>query len=105
MTKKHIYVIVVVGGKKNGTVARTNKSIVAAYSIIKKEIKYKMKFSLTQAGIYVSVIGFLVQMFKLNIASEEITQLVTSVITLVGLGVAWYGRYRKGDITVLGIKK
>ena len=62
------------------------------------------KISLTQVGVYVSIIGFAVQFFKLNIGSEEITQAVTAVITLVGLGTAWYGRYRRGDLTIAGFK-
>ena len=62
-------------------------------------------FSLTQAGVYVSLLGFLAKAFGLNIGTEELTSLVEAVLTIVGLGMAWYGRYRKGDLTVLGSKK
>ena len=64
-----------------------------------------MKFSLTQAGVYISVLGFLVQLLKLNIATEEVTQFVTAVVTLVGLGMAWYGRARQGDLYLGTFKK
>lgn len=64
-----------------------------------------MTFSLTQSGVYVSLLGFLVKILGLNIGTEELTSLVEAVLTIVGLGMAWYGRYRRGDLTALGSRK
>lgn len=61
--------------------------------------------SLTQSGVYVSLLGFLVKAFNLDIGNEELTSLVEAVLTIVGLAMAWYGRYRKGDLTVVGSRK
>ena len=61
--------------------------------------------SLTQAGVYVTFITFVLGLFKMNISNEEITQVVEAILTLIGLGMAFYGRYRRGDITVVGTRK
>ena len=64
-----------------------------------------MNFSLTQAGVYITLLGFLVKILGLNIGTEELTSLVNAVLTVVGLGMAWWGRFRQGDLTVVGNKK
>lgn len=61
-----------------------------------------MNFSITQAGVYASMIGLVLSFFKVNIGTEELTQFITAILTVGGLVTAWYGRYRKGDLTVLG---
>lgn len=62
-------------------------------------------FSLTQAGNYVALISFVLGLFKVNIATEEISSFIQAAGVLVGLAVSWYGRYRKGDLTVVGSRK
>lgn len=64
-----------------------------------------MNFSLAQAGVYVTILSFIFQVFKINIATEEVTSFVEAALTIVGLAMAWYGRYRKGDLTKLGFRK
>lgn len=61
--------------------------------------------SLTQAGVYVNVIVLLLQIFNVNIAPEEVQKFAEAILVVVGLGMAWYGRYRKGDLTKLGFRK
>jgi len=62
-------------------------------------------FSLTQAGVYAAAIGALLNIFNVNIATEEVQSLIEAIFTIGGLIIAWYGRYRKGDITVLGLRR
>ena len=64
-----------------------------------------MNFSLTQGGNYVVLLGFILQLLKVNIATEELTQFVNAALILGGLIVSWIGRYRKGDLTILGTRK
>ena len=62
-------------------------------------------FSLTQTGNYVALIGFFLGLFKVNIATEEIGKFVEAAMILIGLIVSWVGRYRQGDLTLLGFRK
>lgn len=61
--------------------------------------------SVTQLGNYVALIAFLLNLFKVNISTEEVSRAVEAGAVLVGLCVSWYGRYRMGDLTKLGIRK
>jgi hypothetical protein len=61
--------------------------------------------SVTQIGNYVAVISFLLQLFHVNIGSEEVSKAAEAIATIIGLGVSWYGRYRIGDLTVGGFRK
>lgn len=63
-----------------------------------------MNFSLTQTGNYVALISFILGLFSVNIATEEISSFVESAAVIIGLAISWYGRYRKGDLTALGNK-
>lgn len=65
-------------------------------------------FSLTQAGNIGVLVGFIVLLLKyfgIAIAEEEIMNLFSAIITIVGLGTSWYGRYRRGDLQITGIRK
>ena len=61
--------------------------------------------SLTYSGLYISLLGFLAQAFKLPISNEEITQIVTGALQVIGIIVAAFGRYRAGGVTVGGFRK
>jgi hypothetical protein len=64
-------------------------------------------YSLTQAGNYSTLISLIVLFapkFGVNISESDVTVLVTSVIALVGVLTSIYGRYRQGDVTILGVK-
>ena len=60
--------------------------------------------SLTIAGLIVAVLGRIAQSlgYNLNVSQESLVQAVTVFVQLAGLFIAWYGRYRKGDISLLG---
>jgi len=71
----------------------------------REEINKNMKLSLTQAGVYVTILGFILNLLNINIGTEELTAFVQAILQIVGLVMAWYGRYRIGDLTVGGFKK
>lgn len=66
-------------------------------------------FSLTQAGNYGQFISMMLIMTGMN--KEEAESGSAALVTAFGVGCyliswvsAWYGRYRQGDVTVLGLK-
>lgn len=60
-----------------------------------------MSYSVTYIGLIVTALSLV---FK-DISPEALNTTVTTIVTIIGLIVAWYGRYRQGDITILGFKK
>ena len=64
-----------------------------------------MNYSLTYVGIIVSVIGYILDQLGVPIDKEQLKNTVAFLLTLVGSLVALYGRFRKGDISVLGVKE
>jgi len=62
-----------------------------------------MKFSLTQGGILVAVIGTLL----VNVGFSEAcsNEIIANIPLIIGGITAWIGRYRQGDITLAGFKK
>lgn len=63
--------------------------------------------SLTQAGNYTAVIAFLVLIanhFGLAVTESDVTVIVLGVVAVVGQCVSIYGRYRQGDVNILGMK-
>lgn len=62
-----------------------------------------MKYSLTQSGILVAVIGTVL----VNVGFSETcsSELIAVLPSLIGGVVAWYGRYRHKDVTLAGFKK
>ena len=61
--------------------------------------------SLAQTGNYVAIIGFILSLFKINIATEEVSRFVEAAAVIVGLAISWYGRYRIGDLKISGARK
>lgn len=55
-------------------------------------------FSLTIIGLLAVILS---QVFDAQIAND----LAADLVTLVGILVAWYGRWRKGDLTWYGARK
>jgi Co/Zn/Cd efflux system component len=61
-------------------------------------------YSTTQAGnigVIVGLIVMILQHWNINIASDEVAQIVVAV----GVIVSWVGRYKKGDLTLSGVRK
>lgn len=55
--------------------------------------------SLTLQGVLVIVLGFVID------NAEIANALATDIVMVVGIVLAWYGRYRQGDIDPLGFRK
>jgi hypothetical protein len=62
-----------------------------------------MKYSLTQGGILVAVVGTLLVQWGFSESCSN--ELITNIPLIVGSIVAWVGRVRKGDVNVFGFKK
>jgi len=62
-------------------------------------------YSLAYIGIIVTLASFLAKMLELNIAPGNIETTVLTILAFIGAIIAFYGRYRKGDITPLGVRK
>lgn len=63
------------------------------------------EFSLTQRGNYKVIAGFLVilaQSLGVDIPEGEVVQLLSGITVAIGVIQSWYGRYRIGDINILG---
>lgn len=59
--------------------------------------------SITIIGLIITILGFLAKWFHWNLpGDEELQAFLTAVVSLGGIVVAWYGRVRKGDITIFG---
>lgn len=64
---------------------------------------YMKNYSVTFAGLAVIILGML---GVTDIALEnEITTVIDYVIQIIGIAVAWYGRYKAGGVNVLGFRK
>jgi len=64
--------------------------------------------STTQTTNYTAIVGVIVLIlnhFKINIGSDEIMSLIGGTLAVVGIISNWYHRYKKGDLTVAGIRK
>lgn len=67
-----------------------------------------MNLSLTQAGNYTAFIPVLIlvlNMFGITVTESEMAQIITGAVAIGGLLVSIYGRYRQGDVSVLGVKE
>ena len=66
-----------------------------------------MGYSLTQFGNLVKLISAVLVFVGFTITPEQQQALVVVaglVGELIGFGMSWYGRYRKGDVHILGFK-
>lgn len=62
-------------------------------------------FSMTQSGNIVAAIMFFVNILQINVSGSEVESIVTAIMGITGVLVSWYGRYRKGDLTLAGFHK
>ena len=65
----------------------------------------KFNFSVTYIGIIVMILGKLAEMLGLDIGTEQLNTVVVVAVEFTGALIAFYGRWRKGGITPLGVKK
>jgi hypothetical protein len=61
--------------------------------------------SITISGLIVALLSWLVGQSGETIPSEQLVSFVDTFGILIGAVLAWYGRWRKGDITVFGARK
>lgn len=64
-------------------------------------------FSVTQIGNYTAIAGFLaliLDKYGVNISQADALTILLGIITIGGQIISVYGRYRHGDVNVLGIK-
>lgn len=61
--------------------------------------------SLTIKGLIVVIFGLIFKYLEVELPIDNLKIFVEVLLTLGGALIAWYGRYRKGDITVLGSRK
>lgn len=68
-----------------------------------------MKYSVTQAGHIVQLISAVIVILGGKALTPEESNAVVVVIGMiagaVGWVIAWWGRYRNGDITIAGVRK
>lgn len=65
-------------------------------------------FSTTQASNITAIVGLLVLIlghFHIIVDSEQITLLIGSIITAIGIIVNFIHRYQKGGVTAIGARK
>jgi len=53
------------------------------------------------AGALVVILGY----FKIQIDINELAMLIGALATILGILLNFYHRYKKGDISVLGVRK
>lgn len=66
-----------------------------------------MKLSVTQLGNFTALVPVLVILasaFDIKITESELTELVAGIVAVVGVLTSIYGRYRQGDVSLLGVK-
>lgn len=61
--------------------------------------------SVAQSGNYVALIMVISQLLELDLDEGQVTEAVLAVGTLVGIALSFYGRWRKGDLTLFGTRK
>jgi len=64
-----------------------------------------MKYSVTYGGLVLMLISNLLKAAGIEIASEELSPFIYTGLDILGGLVAAYGRWRQGDVSVLGVKK
>jgi len=60
--------------------------------------------SQTFQGAIIALIGFVLQIFKVQIGNDELTTIITSLFTVIGIAMAIYGRI-KATKTISGFIK
>ena len=62
-------------------------------------------YSLTYVGVVVVLLSQALKASGIEIADETLTVTITTLFTILGAALSAFGRWRKGDITILGVKK
>lgn len=65
-------------------------------------------YSTTQGNnlmIFAGLITFILGKFGVNIAENEIVEVLAGIVAIWGLVSNWFKRYREGDLTLGGFRK
>ena len=62
-------------------------------------------YSINYIGVIISVLSFIAQKLQLNILPGDIETTITTITLFIGAIIALYGRWRRGEITFLGVRK
>jgi hypothetical protein len=63
------------------------------------------KVSLTISGLVVLIIGIIFDKNGVPVVQENIENFVAVSAQIIGVAGVYYGRYRKGDINIAGVRK
>ena len=55
-------------------------------------------FSVTITGLLAIVLGLIIE------DQQIVNSLVADIVTVGGILISWYGRWRQGDISIMGVK-
>lgn len=61
--------------------------------------------SLTISGLIVVIIASVLGYFNITGVDDQINELIMNIGKAVGILISWYGRYKLGDISLVGIRK
>lgn len=92
------------GGKYVG--AKTIKKVNELKS--KSNSNLMQNYSLTQGGNILQIVAFatfILNQMGYDITQDHLSTIVMGVIGIVGFLLSWVGRYRKGDLNILGFRK
>lgn len=67
-----------------------------------------MNRSFTIKGLVITFIGFVFQQFEIEVGEEDLEIFLNvffAFLQLAGIALAYFGRWRKGDITLTGKRK
>ena len=64
-----------------------------------------MKYSLTITGLIVAVLSFALPRIGISVLESDLAITVSTIGQIIGGIIIYIGRYRKGGITVFGVKK
>ena len=62
-------------------------------------------YSATYAGIIVSILGSVFPKLGISIGSDDLTTTISVLATVLGGLWAFWGRYRKGGVTLWGTRE
>lgn len=64
-------------------------------------------FSTTQGANWLIIVSTICNLLNMSVSQSDITgfvNVITGLAVLVGAGISFVNRYRKGDVTKLGMK-
>ena len=63
-----------------------------------------MNYSVTYTGLVVMLLSLVLRVSGIDFVEADLQSKVQSVVELFAILVSVYGRWRKGDVSILGVK-